>query len=944
VVSTDDDVHRPSTAAAAIGVIRASPLARSGIAVGAAVVAVLLRWGLEPVWGLELPYITLFPAIMLSAWLGGFWPGIVTTLLCAVAAAYLWIAPARSGAIGPADMLGLAAFVAVGGLISTLNEAWRRGTAAVVAAGQRLAESEARNAGILDAALDCIITMDHEGRVVDFNTAAERTFGYQRSEILGQSMADLIIPPALRHRHREGLARYLATGTARVLDQRLEMTAVRADGTELPAEISIVRLQVAGPALFTAHVRDISDRRRVERERATLIENERAARVEAERATEQLELALEAGRMGTWQWKIGSAEVEWSHGLEAIYGFTPGTFPGTFDAFEKAIHPDDRDRVRRALTAAADDERTYQIEYRVIGADGIGRWVESRGQLLRDSAGRPERMTGLCSDITERQQADEALKAKEAELQLVTSRTPLLLSRCSRDGRYAFVNRACAEFFGRPAEEIVGKAIPEILGDAAYATIGPYIGRVLSGEAVDFELEIPYAHAGRRFMRALYTPDRNERGDVVGWIATVTDITERKRVENDLRRTASLLEEANRAERAAKHEAELANHLKDQFLATVSHELRAPLNAVLGWAEMLRADALDESRRRRALQAVCANAKRQAALIDDLLDVSRIVSGKMQVTRSAVDLPAVVRAALESLQPSSEAKRIDVQADVDTSVGTVLGDAARLQQILSNLLTNAVKFSPESGAVRLTVRRRANVVEMIVSDNGIGIAPDFLPLVFDAFRQADGSTTRAHGGLGLGLAIVKHLVEAHGGTVAASSAGEGQGATFAVRLPITAAYGDASESVATASEIPGPGGGRSLTGVTGLVVDDDAESRELVTAILEDAGAFILSAGSAAAALAVLQCEQVDFLLADIAMPGEDGYSLIRKVRALESPSKARIPAAALTSLSGEGNAQRCLAAGFHLHIGKPVESRTLVDAVASMTRGTVHPRRLAGL
>jgi PAS domain S-box-containing protein len=781
LISRGTEVRRPAVHAAALTVIRASPMARYGIAVGAATVAVLLRLWLEPVWGLRLPYITLFPAIMLSAWLGGLWPGVLTTLLCAVAADYFWVEPARSWAIGP-DLLGLVVFVAVGALISALNEAWRRGATAVVESEQRLAESEARKAGILDAALDCIITIDHRGRVVDFNVSAERTFGYQRGDILGRLMADLIIPPALRDRHRQGLTKYLETGHAVVLDRRLEMMAMRADGTELPIEISIARVGVAGPPFFTAHLRDISERRRAERERA----------------------------------------------------------------------------------------------------------------------------------------------AKEAELELITSRTPLLLTRCSRDGRYVFVNRACADFFGRPAEDIVGKTIFEILGDEAYSTIRPYIDRVLSGEPVDFDIEIPYAHAGRRFMRALYTPDRTEQGDVIGWIATVTDITERKRVEHDLRRTAALLEEA-------KQEAELANQLKDQFLATVSHELRAPLNAVLGWAEMLRTGTLDENRRQRALQAVYDNAKRQARLIDDLLDVSRIVSGKMQVTRAAVDLPGLVRAALETVQPSAEAKGINIQTDVDSSIGSVLGDAVRLQQILSNLLTNAVKFAPDAGAVRLAIQRTDNIVEMIVSDNGKGIAADFLPLVFDPFRQADGSTTRVYGGLGLGLAIVKHLVEAHGGTVTADSAGDGQGATFTVRLPIVAAYAEESESPAASTATQVAGNGRSLESVTVLVVDDNLESRELVTVLLENAGAFVFSSGSAAEALRMLQREHVDVLLADIAMPAEDGYSLIRKVRALASTSKARIPAAALTSFTGDDDEQRSLEAGFQLHIGKPVESRTLVDAVASL-------------
>lgn len=254
VISSDSKVRRPSVHAAAITVIRASPLARYGIAVAVAAVAILVRLGLDPVWGLSFPYVTFFPAIMLSAWLGGLWPGVVTTLLCAIAADHFWIEPDRSWAIAnPANLLGMLVFIAVGAMISALNEAWRRGTTAVVDSEQRLAESEARKAGILDAALDCIITIDHKGRVVDFNASAERTFGYERNEILGQPMADLIIPPSLRDRHRQGLAKYLETGNAVVLDRRLEMTAMRADGTELPVEISIARVRVAGPPLFTAH-------------------------------------------------------------------------------------------------------------------------------------------------------------------------------------------------------------------------------------------------------------------------------------------------------------------------------------------------------------------------------------------------------------------------------------------------------------------------------------------------------------------------------------------------------------------------------------------------------------------------------------------------------------------------------------------------------------------
>jgi PAS domain S-box-containing protein len=924
-----------SVQTAAISAIRASALARYGIAVALAGLAIPMRRTLDPAWGIDSPYITLFPAIMLSAWLGGLWPGMLTTLLCTASAVYFWIEPSGSWAIGNAtDLLDLLIFAAVGAVISGLNETWRRGTAAVVEFGQRLAESEARKAGILEAALDCIITMDHEGRVVDFNAAAERTFGYPRADVIGQVMGDLIIPPKLRDQHRRGLARYLETGETVVVDRRVEMTAMRADASELPVEISISRVPVAGPPLFTAHVRDISNRRRAEQERAALAVNERAARVEAETAVVQLRLALEAARMGTWSWNIRTAEISWSSELEAIHGFAPKTFPGSFDAFQKEIHPDDREQVLREINEAVEQQRDHHIEYRIVRTDGLVRWVEGRGRLFYGADGRPERMAGLCSDVTERKQAEEALRAKEAELEIITSRTPLLLSRCSRVGRYVFVNRACADFLGRPAEEIVGKAIPEVLGQAAYVAITPFIKRVLAGEPVDFETEIPYAHAGPRFMRALYTPDRDEHGHVIGWIATVTDITERRRVEDDLRKTAALLAEANHAERAAKYEAELANHLKDQFLATVSHELRAPLNAVLGWAEMLRKGVLEDSRRQRALDAVYANAKRQTQLIDDLLDVSRIVSGKIPVTRSAVDLHGLVRGALDIVQPFAEAKRIQIQSEIDASIGRVFGDAARLQQILSNLLTNAVKFTHDKGEVRLVVRPARNVVEMIVSDNGKGIAPDFLPLVFEPFRQADGSTTRMHGGLGLGLAIVKNLVEAHGGTVSAHSAGEGRGATFTVRLPVVAAYAEEAQGAVQPSSAPaGPGRAdtRSLEGITVLVVDDDADSRDVVAVFLETARASVLTAASAAEALTVLQNEAVDVLVADIAMPGEDGYSLIQKVRALASPAKAMIPAAALTSFTGKEDERRALQAGFQLHLGKPIESSTLVEAVASL-------------
>ena len=379
-------------------------------------------------------------------------------------------------------------------------------------------------------------------------------------------------------------------------------------------------------------------------------------------------------------------------------------------------------------------------------------------------------------------------------------------------------------------------------------------------------------------------------------------------------------------EKAARLSAEAANRLKDQFLAIVSHELRTPLNAILGWSEILRRGTIEDTRRERAYQAIYDSAKRQAHLIDELLDVARIMSGTIQLELSAVDVQEILNGALGIVQPAADAKRVHIEVDANAAVGMIWADSARLQQILWNLLTNAVKFSPERGVVHVGLRRTQTMVEIVVGDSGQGISRDFLPFVFEAFRQADGSTTRRHGGLGLGLSIVRYLAEAHGGTVTVNSAGEGCGSTFVVRLPIGA--------IATSqSSKPVPEPIASLAGLSVLVVDDDDESRAIVAEYLHSHDAVVLTASSAGQAFDLLGRERVDVLLADIAMPDEDGYSLIKRIRAAAAPATAAIPAAALTSLARAEDRQHALQAGFQLHLTKPIDPRSLVDAVASLGR-----------
>ena len=384
-------------------------------------------------------------------------------------------------------------------------------------------------------------------------------------------------------------------------------------------------------------------------------------------------------------------------------------------------------------------------------------------------------------------------------------------------------------------------------------------------------------------------------------------------------------------EQAARASSEQANRLKDQFLAVVSHELRTPLNAILGWADMLRRGAVSEANRHRAFQTIFDSAKRQAQLVDDMLDVSRIASGKLRVERAPVDLAAVSREAVHVVQPSADARGIRLSFDASQSTFRVLGDAARLQQVIWNLLSNAVKFTPEGGAVRVGLQTtpEGDAVEVHVTDTGAGISKEFLPSVFEAFRQADSSATRMHPGLGLGLSIVKSLVEAHRGTVQAFSDGEGLGATFIVRLP--AANGSPSTIAATEDGAMRPDALASLEGLSILVVDDDVESREVVAAQLEDRHANVLMAGSAAQALDVLRWQHVDVLLADIGMPDEDGYSLIRKVRQSLRPEAASVAAAALTAFAREEDRRQSFEAGFQMHLTKPVEVRELVAAVAAL-------------
>jgi PAS domain S-box-containing protein len=793
--------------------------------------------------------------------------------------------------------------------------------------------------------------------------------------------------------------------------------------------------------------------------------------------------------------------------------------------------------------------------------------------------------------------SEDALSRKEQQLLHITDNTSVIIAQCSRDLKYVFANRACCEFLGRPAEEIVGKPLVDVMGQKAFEAIYPYIEKVLRGERVEYEAEVPYARIGVRHMRVGYVPDFDVAGNICGWIASISDITDRKRTEealrdsearlttfleqlpigvgavdlegrwtirnavmrdfasatlpshdvssvgrwnafdsegkpipsqdwpgvralrgetvspgmemtytsdagtqiwtrvsaaplynqagqmigalrvvqdidavkraelavreaadrfrslvsvitdvpwtadpegaftaaqpawawytgqtweeyrgfgwiealhpddrDDLRKSwlqacktksayvsahgrlwheptrqyrffeaqatpvfnqdgtvrewvgaytdinarrqleqqleeraaelARALEERKRldeereqlleSERYARTEAERSTRLKEEFLSTVSHELRTPLNAILGWTQLMQASS-DEETWKQGLDAIERGARGQALLIDELLDVSRIVSGKLRLDVEVLEVSPLVEAAVETIRPAAEAKSIQVVRNLSADTGPIKGDPARIQQTVWNLLSNAIKFTPKGGTVWIHVVRVESSVEITVKDTGTGIPEKFLPFVFDRFRQADNSTTRSHGGLGLGLAIVKHLVELHGGTVSVESDGEGKGAAFTVRLPIAA-------STSRQAVIP-EASPKRLTNVKVLVVDDDNNSSEIVRRILVGREAVVTVVSTADEALAIMDQVEPDVLVSDIGMPGKDGLTLIREIRGSESSMrKRRMPAVALTAFARPEDRIRVLQAGYNTHVAKPVDPRELIAVVGSLT------------
>ena len=546
------------------------------------------------------------------------------------------------------------------------------------------------------------------------------------------------------------------------------------------------------------------------------------------------------------------------------------------------------------------------------------------------------RVAARCWESIERARVGRVLRESEARFRQLADAMPQMVWAAGADGELDYYNERCYEQLGMSRDPADGHRWDQFVHPDDLPTAYERWGEaILTGEPYEVEFRLRMAAGGYRWHLGRALPARDAAGRVVRWFGTNTDVHDQKLL---LDQNRQLLD----SERAARTEAERAGRMKDEFLATLSHELRTPLNAILGWSQILRRTPNDAAGVAQGLDTIERNARAQTRIIEDLLDMSRITAGKVRLDVQPLDLRAVVRAAVESARPTALAKGIELVEELNFTA-TAAGDASRLQQVFWNLLTNALKFTPRDGRVTVGLRPAGGTAEVTVADTGRGIHRDFLPHVFDRFRQADQGTTRRHGGLGLGLSIVKQLVELHGGTVRADSSGEGRGATFTVALPQAAGRTAARrEPAEPAGELDperaaapvGLGDASALLGgLRVLVVDDEPDARNLVRRLLEECDAVVTTAGSAAEAIERVANDRPDVLVSDIGMPGADGYALIRWVRALGTDRGGDVPAVALTAYARPEDRDRAIRAGFQVHATKPIEPAALVSVVASLTK-----------
>jgi PAS domain S-box-containing protein len=784
-------------------------------------------------------------------------------------------------------------------------------------------------AKIVDSSDDAIVSKDLNGTILSWNAAAERMFGYTSEEAVGRSIRMII--PDDRQSEEDFVLGQIRAGQA---VRHHETIRQRKDGSQIPISLTVSPLYDDGGRVIGASkiARDITDRK------------------EADRAQKRLAAVVESSDDAIVAKDLNSTIVSWNRAAERMFGYTaeeaigqsvrmiiPEELQseedmvlariragGLVDHYETRRRRKDGSEVLVSLTVSPIVDATG----RVIGASKIARDITEQSRLravAREQALQTEQLSetgamvaaSLDRNTIAQRVVDAATSLTQAEFGAfvhsgVSSSAEYTLSSFTappKDVVRRFIERRWDTLV---ASTLHGEAVIR-LDDVADATETPWVIRSY--------LAVPVKTAGEVFGALLF-----------GSSASAAFTEQQERIASSIAAWASLALENARLYLSARE----ADRLKDEFLAVLSHELRTPLNAIVGYSRLLRGGLLSGAKMERGLETLERNANALTQIVEDVLDISRIVAGKIRLDVQPVDLAAIVQNAASTVQPAADAKSIRIETIVDPGVGPVSGDPGRLQQVAWNLLSNAVKFTPKHGRVQVRVERVNSHVEVAVSDTGAGINPDFLPYVFERFRQADGSLSRKAGGLGLGLSIVRHIVEMHGGSVVAASDGEGRGATFKVRLPLMivhASSGDGKREHPRTEWAPPLAALADLTGIRVMAIDDEEDALGLLRVVLEAAGAEVITSSSAEAALQQVADAKPHVLVVDLGMPTVDGFQFIARLRGSDDKEVRNIPAAALTAFARSEDRTRALRSGFEMHLAKPVDPGELVASVATLVR-----------
>ncbi|MEO8062086.1 MAG: PAS domain-containing protein [Pseudomonadota bacterium] len=675
-----------------------------------------------------------------------------------------------------------------------------------------------------------------------------------------------------------------------------------------------------------------------------ITERKRAA-LALEASETRLQLAALALPGFVYDWNCHSGKILRTSGIEQMLGFRGVEISPVSRWWEDLVHADDRGlslpaRVVRAADAGHDLD-SIACEYRVRHRDGRYVWIWDHCVLTRDRAGTITRVVGNVLDITERKEAEARLATSEHRFKAALLATAGIIWTHSRDGRAIGEQTSWSAFTGQSSEELQGMGWTEALhSDDVQPTLDAWAHAIDSGEHLITIQRVRRRDGIYRTFSVHAVPVTDERGEIVEWVGSHTDITEQRAAEQQVRDSMLRLETALDAERAARSQLNAAAHAKDEFLATISHELRTPLNAILGWTTLLQRPRVAVATINEGLKVIERNARAQTQLLGDLLDANQLMSGKLSLTFEPMDFNDAVRATLDSMRVTIATRKVRIESLLSEVPLPVMGDSGRLQQIVSNLLSNAIKFTPSDGVITITTGFDAGAAFCQVRDSGEGIAADFLPHIFEKFRQADVGSARRFAGLGLGLSITRQLVESHGGSITVDSEGRGKGALFTVRVP-PLQPGDAEGAIAH-HHFPTRNSDKPLAGLTILAVDDEADSREYLQRLLAEQGAKIVSVSSASEALEELASDSGRFnlLVSDIGMPGSTGYDLIEAVRHKLKVDASDLPAVALTAFTRPQDRAQALDKGFQKHLTKPVQVGRLIGAIRQLTNAAARPPR----